>query len=337
MACHSEDAVNFHGVAIDVPESFNPSQTGLGLYLPTGCQDSTPPSLAASSPDTSASWTSQGVARAVAAHPSDAKSSPWTSIFEDFTPLTESVVEWNEAIPFAPQEPCEVHCCPQGSPFQENTGPASAPLHSHRSSISSGYPSTSECYPPDGHESTAHPTPKIPQGNGWLESFPKIDMSNPMGIIHHGVISLSPPAPSLVDPYQLEANPYSQFSSTFSSLNAHQPSDIPSSGRTLRTNSLPGSVHEDLYERAKQSVARIRKRRRMSTPARASYFCHICGRGFSRNYNLQIHLPTHTPDRPKQWPCAWTGCDKVFTRRTDLVRHEKCVSASRFRHVLFSC
>jgi hypothetical protein len=331
MVCQLlEDTKNFNGIAIDVPDCFNPPPTGLGLYLPAGSQTPTPPSLSASLPNTPGSWTSQVAISVEAPHLGEPKPDTWNSIFQDFTSLPDTTMIWNEANPFAPQEASEDHY--YGSRFQESTGHASTLLPCQRTSIPTSYPNTSECYRPDG----LYPATKIEQHDDWFEKLHKFDISPSVGTTQEGVISVPPTDPSPVDSYQLESNPFCPFTSTLASPNIRHSSDLPSSGKALRMNSLPGRPQEDLYEQAKKSVARTRKRRRMSTPTKANYVCHICGRPFSRNYNLRIHLPTHAPDRPKQWPCTWTGCDKVFTRRTDLVRHEKCVSASEFRQI-FDC
>jgi len=322
MVCQLEDTDNFHGIAIDVQDCFNPPQTGLGLYLPAGSQTPTPPSLSASLPNTPGSWTSQVAVSVEVSHLRDPKADAWNPIFEPFTSLTDNTMDWNEANPFAPQEASEVYCYVQGSPFQASTGHSSALLPCQRTSIPTDYPNTSECYHPDD----LYPAAKIEQGDCWFGNFHNSDISPSVGTTQEGVIGVPPTHPSLGDSYRLESNQFCHFPSTLASPNTRQSSDLPSSGKAIRTNSLPCQTHEDLYEKAKQSVARTRKRRRMSTPTRANYICHICGRPFSRNYNLQIHLPTHTPDRPKQWSCTWAGCDKIFTRRTDLVRHEKCVS-----------
>ena len=326
MACQSKDADNFNGTAIDVLDCFDPSQTGLGLSLPADSQTPTPPSLSTSLPNTPGSWTSQVAVSVEAPHLGDPKFDNWNQIFEGFTQFPDATIGWNEANPFAPHEVNEVHCCVQGPSFQETTSHTSALLLSQRTSICSGYPNTPECYRPDRHESTLYPTTKIEQVDCWFENFGKFGISPSVGTTQEGVLSVPPVDPSLLNSYRLESDPFCPVASTVASPNAHQSNDLPSSGRALRMSSLPGQAHEDLYEKAIKSVARIRTRRRMSTPSRANYVCHICGRPFSRNYNLQIHLPTHTPDRPKQWSCTWAGCDKIFTRRTDLVRHEKCVS-----------
>src|SRR5215472_7585226 len=101
MACQSEDADNFHGVAIDVSDCFNPLQTGLGLYLPARSQTPTPPSLSASLPNTPGSWTSQVVVSVEAPQLRDPKPDTWNPIYEGFTPFTDATIDWNEANPFA--------------------------------------------------------------------------------------------------------------------------------------------------------------------------------------------------------------------------------------------
>ena len=57
----------------------------------------------------------------------------------------------------------------------------------------------------------------------------------------------------------------------------------------------------------------------------SSYVCKMCGKAFSRPYNLKSHLRTHTNERP--YSCSI--CGKAFARQHDRRRHEDLHSGKK--------
>jgi uncharacterized Zn-finger protein len=65
-----------------------------------------------------------------------------------------------------------------------------------------------------------------------------------------------------------------------------------------------------------------------STSSQERYLCRDCGRGFSRPSSLNIHLNTHTGEKP--YKCPVPGCGKCFSVRSNMRRHEKgCHAAAQ--------
>lgn len=79
---------------------------------------------------------------------------------------------------------------------------------------------------------------------------------------------------------------------------------------------------------APSGAPRDRKKRRLTDPSEANFNCDKCGKYFSRIWNYNAHLETHDPDRPRPHVCRVEDCKKAFVRRTDLTRHQACVSFS---------
>ncbi|KAF9907411.1 hypothetical protein EC991_010971 [Linnemannia zychae] len=52
------------------------------------------------------------------------------------------------------------------------------------------------------------------------------------------------------------------------------------------------------------------------------FVCAICGRAFSRLFNLNTHERTHDRSKARLFACPEQGCTKTFTRRNDCQRHQ---------------
>ncbi|KAJ2801337.1 hypothetical protein H4R21_002825 [Coemansia helicoidea] len=58
------------------------------------------------------------------------------------------------------------------------------------------------------------------------------------------------------------------------------------------------------------------------TGAGKMYYCDICNRGFSRQYNMRTHRRTHDPHSVAARPHQCRSCPRSFTRKHDLDRHQ---------------
>ncbi|KAG0206585.1 hypothetical protein BGX28_002021 [Mortierella sp. GBA30] len=64
------------------------------------------------------------------------------------------------------------------------------------------------------------------------------------------------------------------------------------------------------------------------------FACAICGRAFSRLFNLNTHERTHDRSKARLFACPEQGCKKSFTRKNDLQRHQ--ISIHGVTHI-YSC
>ncbi|KAF9959245.1 hypothetical protein BGZ65_000677 [Modicella reniformis] len=59
-----------------------------------------------------------------------------------------------------------------------------------------------------------------------------------------------------------------------------------------------------------------------SSSSPRQFACSICGRAFSRLFNLNTHERTHDRSKARLFACPEQGCKKSFTRKNDLQRHQ---------------
>ncbi|KAF9952736.1 hypothetical protein BGZ70_000496 [Mortierella alpina] len=64
------------------------------------------------------------------------------------------------------------------------------------------------------------------------------------------------------------------------------------------------------------------------------FSCAVCGRSFSRLFNLNTHERTHDRSKARLFACPEQGCKKSFTRKNDLQRHQ--ISIHGVTHI-YSC
>ncbi|KAI9025621.1 A designed zinc finger protein bound To Dna, partial [Hyaloraphidium curvatum] len=58
------------------------------------------------------------------------------------------------------------------------------------------------------------------------------------------------------------------------------------------------------------------------------FACPMCGKRFTRRFNLHSHQLSHNGLRP--YSCTHPGCDKSFARKHDLKRHAKLHGEKEF-------
>ncbi|KAJ2743211.1 hypothetical protein GGI20_003918 [Coemansia sp. BCRC 34301] len=81
-----------------------------------------------------------------------------------------------------------------------------------------------------------------------------------------------------------------------------------------------------------------KRQRQKATGKESRFYCEICNRGFSRQFNMLTHRLTHDPKSQAARPFACEHCPRTFTRKHDMTRHQvthddsnaiKCTVCSR--------
>jgi len=334
LAVHSRSNSNihYHDLQIAEPDCFNQPQNGLGLYLTHEQQAQTPASLSTSMPNTPASWSGNVISQGVTLQPPDEKFSLWNSPLQGFNGIPTNGMGWNESLSMDLPDAQAVHQIASPMPLHSLAVLIPTDLPSRRSSVSSMYFSESEGPHLDGNPQSID-LARLDNDTFWYDNIQPVtsaSLSAPMETVSNGMKDISLVPSSTSESYRFDSCPYTRSRSELGSSSIQEATgNACSDDKIVRTNSLPNtrsSEDQDLYEQSVQQVARTRKRRRLTTASEANHVCDICGRGFSRNSNLTNHLVTHSPDRLKAWRCEWAGCDRNFSRRTDMVRHQKSVS-----------
>ena len=99
------------------------------------------------------------------------------------------------------------------------------------------------------------------------------------------------------------------------------------------TSTLPVLPYDSSSSANEQPIARqleqkrmkiaTRQPRRLTTKEDAMFKCQFkdCGKLFIRDYNRKAHMKSHDASREYPFHCPTKGCNKNFTRGTDLRRH----------------
>lgn len=156
-------------------------------------------------------------------------------------------------------------------------------------------------------------------------SPPRIKVEGPFDKKSAGF--LISPGPALFE-HSLPASPESS-----SEIEARSFQDRKAS-RSRRSDACPHSEIEFIKPEPSCSTStkpgvemlEDRRKRAFTKQENANCSCKQCGKFFQRTYNLKAHMETHDPNRSQPHSCLYSGCDKKFVRRTDLLRHEHSVS-----------
>ncbi|KAJ2728870.1 hypothetical protein IW152_005825 [Coemansia sp. BCRC 34962] len=130
-------------------------------------------------------------------------------------------------------------------------------------------------------------------------------------------------SPSMLE---LFSSPAAFMTPTLPSTLAHDEDDVP---LLKRKRCSDGDDVESGPQQTAVDEPAEKKRR---------FFCDICNRGFSRQYNMTQHRLTHDPTSQAARRFSCTKCTRTFTRKNDLERHQvlhddtnafKCTMCSR--------
>ncbi|KAJ2081975.1 hypothetical protein H4R24_001954 [Coemansia sp. RSA 988] len=131
---------------------------------------------------------------------------------------------------------------------------------------------------------------------------PQMDDSSPIAatVLAPSDVFMTPPLPAVTETRK-QASPSASASSTATTA-AGSPAQCGSK-----------RAHDD-------DVADATPRKQPATGRH--FFCDVCNRGFTRQYNMRTHRLTHEPKSMAARPFRCAHCPRSFTRKHDLERHQ---------------
>ncbi|KAF9132823.1 hypothetical protein BGW39_011209 [Mortierella sp. 14UC] len=111
----------------------------------------------------------------------------------------------------------------------------------------------------------------------------------------------------------METTTTSPVATTTSLFGSNFSLDIAANAPELMTQAAPA---ENLLKRKADELQQA------GEESPRQFVCAICGRAFSRLFNLNTHERTHDRSKARLFACPEQGCTKTFTRRNDCQRHQ---------------
>jgi hypothetical protein len=254
-------------------------------------------SLLPPSPHPSEPWTPAMTSSTSSIMP-DALAGRWQpDLFEPQMPVPQSPIQWSHDMSF-PASSTSVE--PLHTPAPSDSYPPN-----HRLSVSSY--STSSAYSTEASETVYPANLKLENPEDWSNG-------HPLTISPYHLTSMHTPAytPAYPSPHMKQESPHDQ--------------GIGLGISTSRTSKRRRNPQPKVQVQQDDDQPGKRRGRTYSTAQNAVHHCPLCDKWFQRAYNYRKHREIHNSNRAYPHKCLYADCNKRFVRRTDLARHEQCVS-----------